>query len=146
MGESFLDFTDGEEDLDGAVEPQAAEDGEYTLKLVDWQTDKKGSVLRKDKNDDPYVMPLFEIIECEEAEFAKSFSQFLRIPHDGLNAKDKNAAKWDLKAFFTCFGIDYTQRVDYEECVGKTGDALLIVTPDEGYGEQNKVKKFLSPR
>lgn len=144
MGESFLNFTD--EGLEDATEPQAAEEGEYTLKLVDWRSDDKGAVLRKDKNGEPYIMPLFEIIECEEAEFAKSFSQFLRIPHDDMNAKDRNAARWDLKAFFECFGIDHTQRIDYEDCIGKTGDVLLIVTPDEGYGEQNKVKKFMSPR
>ena len=91
-------------------------------------------------------MPLLEVIECEEAASAKSFSQFLRIPHDGMDAKEKNGAKYALKEFCTCFGIDYTQRVDYEECIGMTGEALLIVTPDEGYGEQNKVKKFLSAR
>ncbi len=144
MGESFLDFMD--EDLDGAVEPQAVEEGEYILKLVDWKTDKKGAILQKDKNDAPYIMPIFEVIECEEAEFAKGFSSFLRIPYADMTVKEKNQAKWELRAFFTCFGIDYSQRIDYEECVGATGDALLVVTPDEGYGEQNRIKKFMSPR
>ena len=144
MSESFLDFTG--EDLNDSTEPQAVEGGEYTLKLVDWKADKKGTVLQKDKNGEPYIMPLLEVIECEEATFAKAFSHFLRIPHDDMNQKDKNAARWELKAFFTCFGIDYSQRIDYEDCIGKTGDALLIITPDEGYGEQNRVKKFMSPR
>ena len=144
MGESFLDFTD--DNLDEASEPMAAEDGEYTLRIADWRADKKGAVLQLDKNDEPYIMPVLEIIDCEEAEFAKNFSQFLRIPHKGMAAKDINNAKWDIKCFCNCFGIDYSQRIDYEECIGKTGEALLIVTPDEGYGEQNKVKTFLSPR
>ena len=144
MGESFLDFT-GEE-LDDSTEPQAVEGGEYTIKLTDWKADKKGAILQKDKNDEPYIMPLLEVIECKEAAYAKAFSHFLRIPHDDMTQKDKNAAKWELKTFFTCFGIDYTQRIDYEECIGATGEVLLIVTPDEGYGEQNKVKKFMSPR
>lgn len=144
MGESFLDFTD--EDLDGATEPQAVEGGEYTLKIVDWKADKKGAVLQKDKNDEPYIMPIFEVIECEEAEFAKNFSHFLRIPHKDMNVKDRNAARWEMKSFCTCFSLDYSQRIDYEECIGKTGDALLIVSPDEGFGEQNRVKKFMSPR
>lgn len=144
MGESFLDLTDY--NLDEATEPQAVEEGEYTLKLVDWKTDDKGAILRKDKNGEPYIMPLLEIIECEEAEYAKSFSQFLRIPHGDMNAKDKNAVVWELKCFWKCFGVDYSQRIDYEECIGATGEVLLIVAPDEGYGEQNKVKKFMSPR
>lgn len=144
MEESFLDFTG--DDLDDSTEPQAAEGGEYTLKLADWKTDEKGAVLRKDRNNEPFILPLLEIIECEEAAFTKAFSHFLRIPHEDMNQKNKNAAKWELKAFFTCFGIDYSQRIDYEDQIGKTGEALLIVTPDEGYGEQNKVKKFMSGR
>lgn len=144
MGESFLDFTG--DSLDDATEPQAVEEGEYTLQITDWRTDKKGAVLQMDKNGHPYAMPIMEVIECPEAEFAKAFSVFLRIPHDEMSAKDKNAARWDIKAFCECFGIDHTQRIDYEECVGKTGEALLIVTADEGYGEQNRIKKFLSAR
>lgn len=144
MGESFLDFTS--ESLDDAIEPRAAEEGEYTVQLTDWMTDKKGSVVQTDKNDHPYIMPIMEIIESKEAEYAKPFSIFMRIPHEDMNSKDKNAAKWAIKIFCKCFGIDYTQRIDYEDCVGKTGEVLLIVTPDEGYGEQNKVKKFLNAR
>jgi hypothetical protein len=144
MGESFLDFM--EEDLDGAVEPQAVEEGEYTIKLIDWKTDDKGTVLRKDRGGAPYILPFIEVIECEEAQYAKGFTHFLRIPHADMTVKEKNQAKWDLKAFFTCFGIDYSQRIDYEECIGSTGEALLVVTPDEGYGEQNRIKKFMSPR
>ena len=144
MGESFLDFT--EDKLDSATEPQAVEGGEYTIKLVDWKTDKLGVVIQEDKNGAPYIMPQFDVIECEEATYAKSFSHFLRVPHADMNQKDKNAAKWELKAFFTCIGVDYSQRIDYEDCIGKTGDALLMVTPDEGYGEQNRIKKFMNPR
>jgi len=144
MGESFLDFTD--EGLEKATEPMAVEGGEYTIKLVDWKTDKKGTIIQIDKNGYPYILPIFEVVECEEAEFAKRFSSFIRIPHDDMSKNDKNVAQWDLNAFFTCFGIDYTQRIDCEECLGMTGDVLLIVTPDEGYGEQNKIKRFLNPR
>lgn len=144
MGDSFLDFAD--DNLDDAIEPKAAEDGEYTIRIMDWRTDKKGAIIQEDKNGHPYIMPILELIECEEALYAKSFSHFLRLPHEDMESKDKNAARWELKAFFLCFGIDYSQRVDYDECIGKTGDALLIVTPDEGYGEQNKVKQFMNPR
>ncbi len=144
MGESFLDLAD--DNLADAVEPKAADEGEYTIRLTDWRTDKKGSIIQKDRNDNPYILPIFEIIECEEAEFAKGFSHFLRIPYDGMDSKERNGAKWELKTFFECMGIDYTGRIDYEECIGNTGDVLLVVTEDEGYGEQNKIKKFLTAR
>lgn len=142
--DSFLDLT--EESLDDAKEPKAVEEGEYTLRIADWRTGKDGSVVTLDKNDQPYMMPILEVIECEEAAFAKPVSHFLRIPNSEMNVKDQNNAKWNLKAFCECFGIDYTQRIDFEECVGLTGDALLFVAEDTGYGEQNKIRKFLTPR
>jgi len=142
--ESFLDLSG--EDLDGAIEPSAAEGGEYALKITDWKTGEDNKVQIMDKNGLPYMMPVLEIIECPEADFAKPLNHFIRLLHPDMNAKEKNGAKWALKEFCECFGIDYTQRIDFESCVGLTGDALLIVTPDEGYGEQNKVRKFLVPR
>lgn len=142
--ESFLDLTS--ENLENAKEPRAADEGEYTLRITDWRTGKDGSVVTLDKNDQPYMMPILEIIECEEAEFAKPISHFLRIPNSEMSGKDQNNAKWNLKAFCDCFGIDYTQRIDFEECVGLTGAALLFVAEDTGYGEQNKIRKFMTPR
>lgn len=142
--ESFLDLTD--EKLSEAKEPMAVEEGEYTLAIVDWRTGKDGNVVMLDKNEQPYMMPTLEVIECEEAEHAKPLAHFLRIPNSEMAAKDRNNAKWNLKAFCECFGIDYTQRINFEECLGMTGDALLFIAEDTGYGEQNKIRKFLAPR
>lgn len=142
--DSFLDLTG--ESLEDAREPSVVEEGEYTIRLADWKVNKKGNVVSLDKNDQPYMMPIFEIIECEEAEYAKQFSHFLRISNTDQDAKDRNNAKWNLKAFCDCFGIDYTQRIDFDACLGMTGDALLFVAEDTGYGEQNKIRKFLTPR
>lgn len=142
--DSFLDLT--EESLDNAKEPKAAEEGEYTLRIFDWKTGKDGNVVLLYQEDRPYLMPIFEIIECEEAEYAKSLTHFLGIPTSEMTPKDRNKAQWNLKAFCECFGIDYAQRIDFEECIGLTGDALLYVAEDTGYGEQNKIRKFLTPR
>lgn len=142
--DSFLDLTD--ERLEDAKEPQAVEEGEYTLRITDWKTGKDGNVVCLDKNDQPYMMPVLEVIECEEAEHAKPISYFIRVPNPELSAKENNNAKWNLRAFCECFGVDFTQRIDFEECIGMTGDALLFVTEDTGYGEQNKVRKFMTPK
>lgn len=142
--DSFLDVAD--ENLENAKEPMAVEEGEYTLRLSDWKTGKDGNVVSLDKNDMPYMMPVLEIIECEDAEFAKPLSHFLRVPNPELSAKENNSAKWGIRAFCECFGIDYTQRIDFEECIGLTGDALLFVAEDTGYGEQNRIRKFLTPK
>jgi len=142
--DSFLDLTD--EKIEDAKEPMAVEEGEYTVRIADWKTGKDGNVVSMDKNDQPYMMPILEVIECEEAEYAKQFGHFLRVPTSDLSAKDQNNAKWGLRAFCECFGIDYTQRIDFDECLGLTGDVLLFIAEDTGYGEQNKVRKFLTPR
>lgn len=144
METGFLDLTD--ESMEDAHEPQAVEEGEYTLRITDWRTSKTGDVIMLDKNDEPYMMPILEVIECEEADFAKPIVHFLKILNEDMSKKDRNSAKWNLKAFCECFGIDYTQRIDFESCVGLTGDVLLYVAEDTGYGEQNKIRKFMTPR
>ena len=141
---SFLDLTD--ERMEDAVEPKAVDEGEYTVKIIDWKTTETGEVTKMDINDEPFIMPVLEIIECEEAEYAKTITHFLRLPHAGMNKKDRNSAIWALKEFFTAFDVDYTQKIDYEDCIGKTAESLLTVTPDTGYGEQNRIQKLINPK
>lgn len=141
---SFLDLTD--EKMEDAVEPKAVNDGEYTVQIVNWKTDDKGDVTKKDTNDNPFIMPVLEVCECPEADFAKPISHYLRLPHEDMSKKDRNATLWTLKEFFNAFGIDFAQRIDYEETIGKKADALLIIQPDEGYGEQNRIQRFILPR
>ena len=144
MSENFLDLMD--DGIEDAKEPTVAEDGEYTLEILDWKVDKEGNVSRSDSNGNPYIMPVFGIADHEDSEYMKNFTHFLRLPHNGLDAKELNSCRYDLKMFFKCFGIDYSQRVDYEETLGLRGDAILVTSPDEGYGEQNRVQKFVAPR
>ena len=142
---SFFDFNDV--DFKDVIEPKPAEEGEYTIRIIDWKTDKKDSKTLMDKNDEPFLMPSFEIIDCEEALYAKNFNAYIKLPHKEMDKKEKNEVKWNLKAFFTCFGVDINGgRVNYDDMIGLSGDVLLIVTPDEGYGEQNKIKRFMTPR
>jgi len=144
MSENFLDFM--EDGLENAVEPQTAENGEYTIELVDWKTNDEGKVVKKDTNGNPFIMPVFEVVDCEGAEFIKGFNHFLRLPRKDMTKKELNGCKFELKSFFECLGVDYSQRIDYEEIIGVRGDVILVTTPDEGYGEQNRIKSFILPR
>jgi len=141
---SFLDLSN--ENLDDAKEPKCVDEGEYTLSITDWKTDEEGKVEKRDLNDNPFIMPVLEVIECEEAEYAKPITHFLRLPYPEMSKKDRNDAQWNLKCFFDAFEIDYTQRLDFDETLGKTCEALLTVQPDTGYGEQNRVQRFINPR
>lgn len=139
---SFLDLSD--EKMENVVEPKAVPDGEYTLKLIDWLTTDNGEVTRMNANDKPYIMPILEIIECEEAIYAKNISHYIPLIHADMSQKDKNNTLWRLKEFLDAFEIDFTQRIDYEDVIGKTADALLTTQHDEGFGEQNKISRFIS--
>ena len=138
---SFLDLT--EENLDNAVEPKAVDDGEYTLKITDWKTDDKGSVVKENQNGNPFIMPVLEIVECAEAEYAKAITKYLPLPHPDMTKKERNAARYNLRMFWEAFGVDYTQRIIYEDVIGLTAEALLSVSADSGYGEQNNIDRFL---
>lgn len=138
---AFLDFSD--ENLNEAVEPKAVDDGEYTLKISDWKTTESGEITKEDVNGLPFIMPVLEVIECPEAEYAKPITHFLRLPHAEMTKKERNDAKWNLKMFMEAFEIDITGRIDMEDTLGKTAEALLIVTPDTGFGEQNRIKRFM---
>ena len=141
---SFLDLSD--ENLDDAIEPKAVEEGEYTLKLADWKTNDKGEVVKEDVNGHPFIMPVIEIVECPEAEYAKPITHFLRLPHDDMTKKERNDTRYNLRTFWEAFEVDYTQRIMYEETIGATAEALLTIQPDTGYGEQNRIQRFLPSR
>lgn len=131
---SILDLSN--EDFENVVEPEAVEAGEYELKILEIKMDT-------DKNDEPYIMPRFEI---KGQPTAKDFTKFLRIPHAGLDEKKLNNAKLQLKRFGTAFGIDFGAELDLDECQGLEGWALLGLDPgtDSEYGAQNFVKQFIT--
>ena len=141
---TFLDFSDT--NLESAIEPKAVDDGEYALKIVDWKTTDDGEITKEDTNGNPYIMPVMEIIECPEAEYAKPITHFIRLPHDGMTKKEKNEAMWNLRVFLEAFELDTIGRIDIEDTLGKTADAFLVTTPDTGFGEQNRVKRFINPK
>ena len=142
---SFFDAM--EVGLEDAQEPTCVEAGEYEIELTGWKRTEDGEIFRTDTNGLKFIMPVLEVRNCEAEEYAKPFTHFLRIPDaNSLDAKELNKAKWNMKCFFDAFGIDYSQRIDFEELVGASAEAILGVQPDQGYGEQNYVKKWMKQR
>ncbi len=124
------------ENFEDVVEPEAVEPGEYKLRILEVKVDT-------DKNDEPYVMPRFEIVDQPTA---KDFTKFLRVPHAGLDEKKMNNAKLYLKRWAECFGVDLSKEIDVDELQGFEGWALLGLDPgtDSEYGPQNYVKQFIA--
>lgn len=140
-GDYMLDFS--QDNLEDGKEREAVPDGEYTLRLIDWLSDDDGKIKMYDKKDCPFIMPKFEIVGCEEAEYSKDLMHYLKLPNSDMKKKDLNDARFHLNAFFTAFGIDHKQAIDPESCIGLEADALLTIQDDPEYGEQNRVKRWI---
>jgi len=128
----FLDY-----DINDAVEPTAmAGDQEYKIRITscDQSVDKNGA---------PYLLPRFEVVGEPTA---KEFTKFLRMPHDGLNDKQMNNAKWALKLFADAFELDLSSIESPDDLVGCEGWAILGLEETDQWGEQNFVKKFIVPK
>ena len=141
MGDYMLDFSN--DDLESGKELTAANEGEYRLRLKDWKTDDDGKIKKFTEDDKPFIMPVFEVINCEEADHTKDINHFLWLVDDWMDAKQKNNARFALREFWTALGIDYRMPIDPESAIGAECDALLIVQEDQGYGEQNRIKRFI---
>jgi len=129
---SLLDMNLGD-----AQEPKAVPaDEEYKIRILTCRSDS-------DKNGNPYLLPMFEI---PDQPTSKGFTKFLRVPHQEMDAKQMNSAKWSMTLFLQAFGMDPGRPFDPEELNGKEGWAILGVSDDEEYGEQNFVKKFIAPK
>jgi len=124
-------------DVSNAKEPKVLDSGsEVKLRIT-------GVTVDNDKNDEPYMMPRFEIVD---EPMAKDFTHFFRLPHDGLDEKQMNRAKWNLKVFYEAFEIDSSHGVETDDLQGATGWAILGVGDNQEYGEQNFIRKFVTPK
>lgn len=126
-----------ETNFDDVVEPRTADaDSEVKVRIVSAKMDM-------DKNNLPYLLPRFEVADDE---YAKEFTQFIRLPHEEMNKKEMNNAKFRLKNFYDCFGIDYSRGVDAEsDLPGNEGWVILGIEEQQGE-ERNYIKSYIKPR
>ena len=129
---TFLDI-----DVSDAQEARAVPgDEEYNLRIV--SIDQKD-----DKNGLPYILPRFEV-PAEPT--SKEFTKFIRLPYDGMSAKDLNKCKWALKSFFEAFNIPLVGERNWDDYLGNEGWAILGFEETDEWGEQNFVRKFIGPK
>jgi hypothetical protein len=126
----FLDINLGD-----AKEPKAVKEGEY---LIRWLDTNEGL----DKNGHAYLQPIFDIPQEPDS---KSFTHFAGLPYEGMEPKALNSCKWGLKVLFDAFGVDHTRQIDFTVCKGRQAWAILGVSHNDQYGDQNFVKKFVRP-
>lgn len=139
----FMNFG---KNVNGAVDLHAVPAGEYNVRIThiaSWPAETpedempKALILRMEIIDDPY---------------AKELSCFLNLPGSAETEKQENQIANRLKAFYEAFDLDPesdynpTERQEDGGWVGCEGWVLVDDPVDDGkgYGEQNKVKKFVS--
>lgn len=108
-------------------------DTEVQLRVVDVGTGV-------DKNKNPYFMPRFEVVDEPDT---KEFTKFFSNPGDHLEAKKDKAAKNAVRKFGESFGFDPDVDLDTDDLLGLVGWAILGVSDNEEYGDQNYVKRFI---
>lgn len=129
----------GEMNLDAGQEPKAVEAGqEVKVTIIGCKKDV-------DKNDHKYIQPRFEMVDFP---LSKDFTAFFHIPDvSWMTAKQLNGARFGMKNFLTCFGIDPASRISFEDDLpGHTGWVIVGKSESDEYGEQNFVKKFVVKR
>ncbi len=132
MEETFLDV-----DCSNAPEITIAEGGrEYNITWL-------GGIIGVDRNDHPYFMPRFEVVE---EPYMKDFTDFLGLPYEGISEKDHAQVLDKLSKFKACFGIPLDARIDIENGPPLTGWAILGAKDDPEYGEQNTLRKYIAPK
>lgn len=137
---SLLDLTSIIDEIEDAQEPTVAAKGsEQKLRIISVSGGLAG------KNDCEYFSPTFEVVD---APLVKGFNQFFWVPDKGkLDPKQYARALWDISVFAKAFNIDLARPLDYEDDLpGLTGWAILGIKKSEEYGEQNNIRKFITPK
>jgi len=141
---SLLDLTEIADEIEDAEEPTIAENNsEQQLRIISvngGSTNNKGTGQEAE-----WFSPVFEVLD---APLMKEFNSFFWVPNkENLSPKQYARALFDIKIFAQAFGIDLTRPLDYEDDLpGCTGWAILGVKKSEEYGEQNTVRKFITPK
>lgn len=136
---SFLDVN-----LNEVKELNAVPEGEYELQLTKCElrtvTNENSSY-----NGAQFLLLTFDI--PGEAD-SKSISHTIFLPRDVDDDKTKNNRLRQLKYFCDAFGIDYSSGIDLDDIAngGYTGWAMLKVEEDPEYGEQNRIRRFVTAK
>lgn len=75
---------------------------------------------------------------------SKDITHWIGIPDASADEKKRNSALRRIRDFCTCFGINTAGGIDLSDVQGRTGWAILAIENDDTYGEQNRIKRFIT--
>lgn len=139
MSEFDFDFSNMADEVENAEElPLFEEDREVRVKILD-------APLGQGQYG-PYMRVLYEILD--EDDLYDIFSDFVNIPHDGLEKRKRHNTNIAFRKFCNCFGVDVR---DAFAAGGKMGELFknhegyvkVKVKLSEKYGRQNVIAAFV---
>jgi hypothetical protein len=130
----FVDF--GSDDLGDTPDLQVIpDDTEVKLRLtaLSMQVGKASG--------NPFLLAMLEVVGEPDA---RDIRHMMMWPREEMEPKQSANAKRRIKYFGQAFGIPLSGKVEFDKYLGREAVAILGVDPDEGYGESNRVKRWVT--
>lgn len=120
--------------LDNVKELATVPEGEYQVRIVN------AEMATSQKTGGQYLKVRLELPDESDS---KGVTHIIMLPAEDDDDKRKNGRLRNLKNFYECFGVDFTNGVETEDLVGLTGWGLITEEDGGEYGIQNRVKRFV---
>lgn len=138
---NFFDASAMAEEIQDAEDLKPHPPGEVSVRIVEFVEGEDG-IVRTNKKGHPFILPRLEIFGEDEA--YKDFTHYVALPSNTYTEKkEKNRVNLNWRRFCEAFNQDPLGQVDFLDMVGEDTEALIDVTEDEGYGEQNRIIRFI---
>ena len=131
---SFLDF--GDEDYAQTPDLQIIPDNTEVKVILNALSVQVGKDSGK-----PYLLALLSVVGEPDA---RDIRHMMMLPRDDQDAKQQSNAKRKLKYFGQAFGIPMTGKVSFDGYLGRQAIAIIGVDADTGYGESNRIKRWVT--
>lgn len=123
--------------LDDVPEQHAVPAGEYQLLLASCEVRDQ----KPEKGTGRFIMATFEVVDDPDA---KLITHVMMLPAADDPDRKKNNRLRNIGDFFKTFGIPSRGAVNLAAYEGNTGWAILSIEDGGEYGEQNRVKRFIT--
>jgi hypothetical protein len=126
--------------VDEAVDWVILPEGEHQIEVT------SAVFTTKEESGNSFILLRFE---STEEPYAKPITHPLMLPN-GSDKRQDNSRRLQLRDFGKAFDLDPNE-IDYneetkvcQEWIGQVGSAILTSDSSEEYGEQNKIRRFVS--
>lgn len=123
--------------LDDVPAQHAVPGGEYQLCLVNAEVKNQ----KPEKGDGKFIQASLEVVGYPNS---KLINHVMMLPSQNDEDRKKNARLRNIGDFYKAFGIPTVGKVNLASYFGNFGYGILTVEDGNEYGEQNRVKRFVT--